>query len=144
VSVVEEWVTLLNVTLHDVPEGSPLSVKVTEVGGGWAGATVKIPVSLAESVVDFVAVTVKVVLPAGVAAVVVIVNKAANEPSELSNLISFFVESKHVFWSEVVQTANEPAENDGVTPVGQVAVMVRAALNCPGEPAPVPLFTVRV
>jgi hypothetical protein len=102
------------------------------VGTGLLGGalTTNVPAPVAKSVADVEALTVKDVVPPGVAPVVLMVNVAVFESSFDVNSTGF----------------GEKEEGEGLTPVGQdvVGVILKAAVKAPEEPPPLPLFTVIV
>lgn len=102
-----------------------------------AAVTVNEPPPDARSVDSpvFVAVTVKLVVPPGVALVVVMVNVAV---CLLQAAVGSLVGGEHA------GNETELGENIAVAPVGKEVVILRAAVNAPAEPVPVPLFTVIV
>ena len=85
---------------------------------------VSVPFPWAKSLAEVAAFTVKLVDPAGVKAVVLMVKVDVRE-----------------FCAAVNETGL--GEKDALAPVGRV-VMLRAAVNAPAEPGPLPLFTVIV
>jgi hypothetical protein len=101
---------------------------VVTVGALHALVTTKLPESApevglsAKSDADVAALTVNGVVPAGVAAVVLIVRVEVFEVSAATNETGF-------------------GTKDAVAPVGSTVVTVNVAVKAPEEPGPDPLFT---
>src|SRR5712691_11100062 len=112
------------VKITDWPNTEGLAEEVTVVVVS-ALLTVNVPLPVARSLVDVAALTAKVVVPAGVALVVLTVSVDIFELSAGANETGF-------------------GENKAVAPAGSDVVMLRVTVKAPVEPPPLPRFAVTV